>query len=69
MREDIADKKEGAHGPRRHPNHIFTWESGDKQATESVLAEADVVAEEMVYYHRTHPCPLETCGSVASMDR
>ena len=69
LREDIADKKEGAHGPRRHPNHIFTWESGDKQATESVLAEADVVAEEMVYYHRTHPCPLETCGSVASMDK
>ncbi len=69
LREDIADKKEGAHGPRRHPNHIFTWESGDKEATESVLAEADVVAEEMVYYHRTHPCPLETCGSVASMDK
>ena len=32
-REDIADQKEGAHGPRRHPNHIFTWESGDRQAT------------------------------------
>ena len=25
LREDIAEKKEGAHGPRRHPNHIFTW--------------------------------------------
>ena len=23
----------------------------------------------MIYYHRTHPCPLETCGSVASMDK
>ena len=69
LREDIADKKEGAHGPRRHPNHIFTWESGDRQATEAVISEADVVAEEMVYYHRTHPCPLETCGSVASMDK
>ena len=69
LREDIADKKEGAHGPRRHPNHIFTWEAGDREATESVLAEAEVVAEEMVYYHRTHPCPLETCGSVASMDK
>ena len=30
---------------------------------------AVVVAEEMVYYHRTHPCPLETCGCVASMDK
>jgi carbon-monoxide dehydrogenase large subunit len=27
------------------------------------------VAEEMIYYHRTHPCPLETCGCVASMDK
>ncbi len=42
---------------------------GDKDATEKVLDEADVVAEEMVYYHRTHPMPLETCGCVASMDK
>ena len=69
LREDIADAKEGAHGPRRHPNHIFTWEQGDKAATESIMSEAAVVAEEMVYYHRTHPCPMETCGSVASMDK
>ena len=42
---------------------------GDKEATEAVLESAEVVAEETVYYHRTHPCPLETCGSVASMDK
>ncbi len=69
LREDIAGKMDGAHGPRKHNNHIFTWEQGDKEATESVLSGADVVAEEMIYYHRTHPCPLETCGSVASMDK
>jgi carbon-monoxide dehydrogenase large subunit len=69
LREDIKDQKEGAHGPRKHHNHIFTWEKGDKEATEAVLAEADVVAEEMIYYHRTHPCPIETCGCVASMDK
>ena len=69
LREDIADATEGAHGARRHPNHIFTWEQGDKDAVESILADAPVVAEEMVYYHRTHPCPLEPCGSVASMDK
>jgi carbon-monoxide dehydrogenase large subunit len=69
LREDIQDKLEGAHGPRRHPNHIFTWEQGDKAATEAVLDSADVVVEEMIYYHRTHPCPLETCGCVASMDK
>ena len=33
------------------------------------LANAEVVAEEMVYYHRTHPCPLETCGAWPSMDK
>ena len=69
LREDIANNLEGAHGARRHPNHIFTWEQGDKEATEAVLDSAEVVAEETVYYHRTHPCPLETCGSVASMDK
>ncbi|MDH5797335.1 MAG: aerobic carbon-monoxide dehydrogenase large subunit, partial [Paracoccaceae bacterium] len=69
LREDIAGNMEGAHGPRKHNNHIFTWEQGDKDATEKVLEGADVVAEEMVYYHRTHPSPLETCGCVASMDK
>ncbi|KMW57935.1 Carbon monoxide dehydrogenase large chain [Candidatus Rhodobacter oscarellae] len=73
LREDLlgADggTPDGAHGPRNHPNHIFTWEAGDKDATEQVIGAADVVAEEMVYYHRTHPCPLETCGCVASMDK
>jgi carbon-monoxide dehydrogenase large subunit len=69
LREDLAGQTEGAHGPRKHHNHIFTWEQGDREATEAVLAGADVVAEEMIYYHRTHPCPLETCGCVASMDK
>ena len=32
IREDIADKTEVGHGPRTHPNHIFTWEAGDKAA-------------------------------------
>lgn len=69
LREDLEPGADGAHGPRRHHNHIFLWEEGDKAATEQVIDNAEVVAEEMVYYHRTHPCPLETCGSVASMDK
>jgi carbon-monoxide dehydrogenase large subunit len=69
LREDIADKTEGAHGSRRHPNHIFTWEAGDRAATEQALAGAEVVAEERITYQRVHPCPLETCGCVASMDK
>ena len=69
LREDIKDKMEGAHGPRKHHNHIFTWDVGDDAATQKALAEADVVAEEKITYQRVHPCPLETCGCVASMDK
>lgn len=69
LREDLAGQTEGAHGPRKHHNHIFTWEQGDEATTNQVLDDAEVVAEETMYYHRTHPCPLETCGSVASMDK
>ena len=69
LREDIKDKTEGAHGPRKHHNHIFTWEVGDAEATDKALAEAEVTAKEMIVYQRVHPCPLETCGCVASMDK
>ena len=73
LREDLVAEDgsipNGAHGPRKHPNHIFTWEAGEQEATNQVIDNADVVATEEMYYHRTHPCPLETCGSVASMDK
>nr|MBX2854690.1 molybdopterin-dependent oxidoreductase [Paracoccaceae bacterium] len=69
LREDIADNLDGAHGKRRHPNHIFTWTEGDQDATHAAISSAEVVAEEMIHYPRTHPCPLETCGCVASMDK
>ena len=32
VREDIKDKTDGAHGKRKHYNHIFSWEMGDKAA-------------------------------------
>ena len=73
LREDLVAEDgsipNGAHGPRKHPNHIFTWEAGEQEATNQVIDNADVFATEEMYYHRTHPCPLETCGSVASMDK
>ncbi|WP_299988745.1 aerobic carbon-monoxide dehydrogenase large subunit [uncultured Ruegeria sp.] len=73
LREDtIGDDgkpADGAHGPRKHHNHIFTWEAGDKEPTEQAIGASEVLAEEAMYYHRTHPCPLETCGCVASMDK
>ena len=69
LREDIKDKSDGAHGPRRHHNHIFTWESGDAEAVKKALSSAEVKVEEMISYQRVHPCPLETCGAIASMDK
>ena len=69
IREDIADKDNVGHGPRRHPNHIFTWEAGDAEGTELVFRNAPVRVREEILNPRVHPCPLETCGCVASFDK
>ena len=57
LREDIMDKTHGAHGPRKHPNHIFTWTAGDEAATEAAFAAADVVVKQYLAHPRVHPCP------------
>jgi carbon-monoxide dehydrogenase large subunit len=69
IREDIADKDNVSHGPRTHPNHIFTWDAGDKEGTDAVFASAPVTVREEILNPRVHPCPLETCGCVASFDK
>ena len=69
LREDIQGKTEGAHGARRHDNHIFTWEIGDKEGADKALDEGEVTVKELVTYQRVHPSPLETCASIASMDK
>ncbi|MEE4013685.1 aerobic carbon-monoxide dehydrogenase large subunit [Roseibium sp. FZY0029] len=69
LRPDLDGKTEGAHGPRKHHNHIFTWEVGDREETDKAFEEADVTIKELISYHRTHPSPLETCQCVASMDK
>jgi carbon-monoxide dehydrogenase large subunit len=69
IREDIADKDNVGHGKRTHPNHIFTWEAGDKAATDAAFASAEVTVKEEILNPRVHPCPLETCGCVASFDK
>ena len=30
LREDLQGKNKGAHGDRKHHNHVFNWETGDK---------------------------------------
>src|ERR1700726_2196696 len=69
LREDIKDKTDGAHGSRKHYNHIFAWEMGDKDGTDAAFRKAEVTVKEVISYQRVHPCPLETCQCVASFDK
>ena len=60
----IRDDLEG-----KENNHCFDWEAGDKEACDAVFADADVVVSEDIVYPRVHPAPMETCGSIADMDK
>ncbi|MDQ6839737.1 MAG: aerobic carbon-monoxide dehydrogenase large subunit [Actinomycetota bacterium] len=60
----IRDDLEG-----RTDNRIYDWEAGDEAACDEVFANADVVVAQDMLYPRTHPAPMETCGSVAHMDK
>jgi carbon-monoxide dehydrogenase large subunit len=59
----IRDDKEG-----QTDNHIFDWEAGDAAATDAAFASADVVVKQEMLYPRSHPAPMETCGTVADMN-
>ncbi len=50
-------------------NVIFDWEVGDKSGTDSAFDQADVVSKIDLHYPRSHPSPIETCGSIADYDR
>jgi aerobic carbon-monoxide dehydrogenase large subunit len=50
-------------------NKIFDWEVGDRDGTERAFAEADHVSTLELHYPRSHPSPIETCGSIADFDR
>jgi carbon-monoxide dehydrogenase large subunit len=58
LREDREEKS----------NHIFHWEAGDREATDAIFGEADVVVAQDMVYQRCHPAPLECCASVADWD-
>ena len=59
----VRDEIEG-----RTDNHIFDWEAGDRAATDAAFESAEVTVALDMIYPRSHPAPMETCGSVASMD-
>jgi carbon-monoxide dehydrogenase large subunit len=56
----IRDDKEG-----QADNVCYRWEVGDRQGTERAFAEADVVSRLRLHYPRSHPSPIENCGSIA----
>ena len=60
----IRDDKEG-----KTDNHIFDWSAGDKEKTDRIFEESEVVVAEDILYPRVHPSPLETCGAVADFDK
>jgi aerobic carbon-monoxide dehydrogenase large subunit len=60
----IRDDLEG-----RTDNKIYDWEAGDAGLCDEVFARAEVVVAEDIVYPRVHPAPMETCGSVAHMDK
>src|SRR5579859_830718 len=59
----IRDDKEG-----QTDNHIYTWECGDKEATDAAFARAAKTVKLSTFYPRCHPSPLETCGCVADVN-
>ena len=59
----VRDEIEG-----KTDNHIFDWEAGDAAMTEQAFAVADVKVSLDMLYPRSHPAPMETCGSLAYMD-
>jgi len=59
----IRDEKEG-----QIDNVAYTWESGDKSATDAAFAKAARVINIETHYPRSHPAPLETCGILADVN-
>lgn len=60
----IRDDKTG-----QDSNVVFDWEVGDREGTDRAFAEADVVSAIEMHYPRSHPSPIEACGSIADFDR
>ena len=58
----IRDDKEG-----KADNAAYTWEAGDKAATDAAFAKAARVVALDTHYPRSHPSPLETCGVIADV--
>ncbi|MBV9143385.1 MAG: carbon-monoxide dehydrogenase large subunit [Pseudonocardiales bacterium] len=56
----IRDDKEG-----QTDNICYRWDVGDREGTERAFAQADLVSKIELHYPRSHPSPIECCGSIA----
>jgi carbon-monoxide dehydrogenase large subunit len=59
----VRDDKEG-----QTDNVCYRWEVGDAAGTQAAFDRADVVSRLRLHYPRSHPSPIECCGSVADFD-
>ncbi len=60
IRDDKEDQKS---------NHIFHWESGDKEGTDKAFKDAEVTVKQDIYLPRLHVASIETCGCVSEFDK
>ncbi len=60
----IRDDKEN-----QRDNVIFDWEVGDGGGTHRAFEQADVISRLKLHYPRSHPSPIECCGSIADFNR
>src|SRR5580704_16677509 len=60
----IRDDKEN-----QPDNVIYTWEVGDAAGTDRAFEQADKVSRLQLHYPRSHPSPIECCGSIADFNR
>src|SRR5258708_970686 len=60
----IRDDKENA-----RDNVIYDWEVGDAEGTDRAFAGADTISRLRLHYPRSHPSPIECCGSIADFNR
>jgi len=60
----IRDDKEA-----QADNVIYDWEVGDRTGTDAAFAQADLISRLELHYPRSHPSPIECCGSIADFNR
>jgi len=65
----VADGAPVIRDDKQDDNVIYTWAIGDKEGTERAFASADVVSTLTLHYPRSHPSPIECCGSIADFNR